>query len=123
MRSAVPAVATYVRFSNRPFGVKRFQAIHHSIDVAHGLVVLFGLGTKALPSWDSKTRWNNLLSGLAGRLTAGPSRHTISPHPSSREINPHAVQTILPHRERTGVSSGSQSAFMTALWLHQPDMQ
>ena len=29
------------RFSNRPFGVKRFQAIHHySVDVAHGLVLL-----------------------------------------------------------------------------------
>jgi hypothetical protein len=34
------------RFSNRPFGVKRFQAIHHHIvDVAHGLALLFGLGT------------------------------------------------------------------------------
>src|SRR5260221_7994089 len=30
----------------------RFQAIHHSsVDVAHGLALLFGLGTKALPSW------------------------------------------------------------------------
>jgi hypothetical protein len=28
-------------FSNRPFGVKRFQTIH-----------LYGIGTKALPSWD-----------------------------------------------------------------------
>jgi hypothetical protein len=76
----------HVRFSNRPFGVKRFQAIHHSsVDVAHGLVLLFGIGTKALPSWDSKTRWNNLLGGLAVSVTAGPSGHTISPHPSSRE--------------------------------------
>jgi hypothetical protein len=36
------AVATAnVCFSNRPFGVKRFQAIHHhcGVDVAHGLVV------------------------------------------------------------------------------------
>ena len=57
-----------VRFSNRPFGVKRFQTIHqHSVDVAHGLVLLFGIGTKALPSWDSKTRWNNLRVGLAIR--------------------------------------------------------
>src|SRR4029453_12988135 len=55
------SLLAYVRFSNRPFGVKRFQALHHSsVDVAHGLVLLFGLGTKALPSWDSKTRWNNL---------------------------------------------------------------
>jgi hypothetical protein len=38
-----------VRFSNRPFGVKRFQTIHHcSVDVARGLALLFGIGTKAL---------------------------------------------------------------------------
>jgi hypothetical protein len=36
-----------VRFSNRPFGVKCFQAFHDwSVDVAHGLVLLFGIGTK-----------------------------------------------------------------------------
>ena len=39
----------------------------------------------ALPLWDSKTRWNNLLGGLAVRRTAGPSGHTNSPHPSSRK--------------------------------------
>src|SRR5215472_652667 len=38
----------------------------------------------ALPSWVSKTRWNNLLVGLA-RRTAGSSGPTNSPHPSSRE--------------------------------------
>ena len=75
-----------VRFSNRPFGVKRFQTIHHcSVDVARGLVLLFGIGTRALPSWDSRTRRNNLLGGLAGSRTAGPSGHANSPHPSSRE--------------------------------------
>src|ERR1039458_10105859 len=79
-----------VRFSNRPFGVKHFQTIHHySVDVAHGLVLLFGIGTTALPSWDSKTRRNNLLGGLLGgltvRVTAGSSDITNSPHPSSRE--------------------------------------
>src|SRR5262245_11477647 len=55
-----------------------------SVDVAHGLALLFGLGTKALPSWDSKTRWNNLMGDLAVTVTAGSSRHTNSPHPSSR---------------------------------------
>jgi len=56
----------YACFSNRPFGVKRFQTIHHhSVDVAHGLVLLFGIGAKALPVWDSKTRRNNLSGGLA----------------------------------------------------------
>jgi hypothetical protein len=50
-----------VRFSNRPFGVKRFQTIRRcSVDVARGLALLFGIGTKALPSWDPRTRWNNL---------------------------------------------------------------
>src|SRR5258706_4513735 len=76
-----------VCFSNRQFGVKRFEAIHHhcGVDVATWLVLLFGIGTKALPSWDSKTRRNNLMGGLAVSRTAGPSRHTNSPHPSSRE--------------------------------------
>src|SRR5262249_851224 len=36
-----------VRSSNRPFRVNRFQTIHHySVDVAHGLVLLFGIGTR-----------------------------------------------------------------------------
>src|SRR6188508_923475 len=39
----------------------------------------------ALPSWDSRTRWNNLSGGLAVRRTVGPSGHANSPHPSSRE--------------------------------------
>ena len=78
--------ANRVRFSNRPFGVKRFQTIHHcSVDVAHGLALLFGIGTKAVPSWDPRTRWSNLLRGLAVRRAAGPSGHANSPHPSSRE--------------------------------------
>ena len=45
--SAVPTALSNVGFSNRPFRVKRFQTIHHySVDVAHGLVLLFGIGTK-----------------------------------------------------------------------------
>ena len=73
-------------FSNRPLGVKHFQTIHVcGVGVAHGLVLLFGIGTKALPVWDSKTRWNNLWGGLAVLQTVGPSGHTNSPHPSSRE--------------------------------------
>ena len=40
-------VCSHVCFSNRPFGVKRFQAIHrYSVDVAHGLVLLFGIGCR-----------------------------------------------------------------------------
>ena len=74
-----------VAFSNRPVGVKRFQATHRcNVDVTHGLALRFGIGTKALPSWDPRMRWNNLMDGLAVRRTAGP-RHANSPHPSSRE--------------------------------------
>ena len=75
-----------VHFSNRQSGVKHFQAFHRcGVDVARGLVLLFGIGTKALPLWDSKTRRNNLWGGLAVLKTVGPSGHTNSPHPSSRE--------------------------------------
>ena len=84
-----------VRFSNRPVWVKRFQTIHeYSVDVARGLVLLFGIGTRALPSWDSRTRWNNLLVGLAVSRTAGPSGLTNSPHPSSREGHPSTARWI-----------------------------
>ena len=73
-------------FSNRPVGVKRFQTIHRSsVDVSRGLALLFGIGTRALPSWGSRTRWNNLYRGLAIKQTTDPSGHTNSPHPSSRE--------------------------------------
>jgi hypothetical protein len=68
--------AANVRFSNRPFGVKRFQAIRRcSADVAHGLALLFGIGTKAVPLWDSRMRWSNLCSGLAVRRN-GRSKRT-----------------------------------------------
>ena len=80
------AWTAHVGFSNRPFEVKHFQTIHDcSVDVAHGLALLFGIGTKALPSWGSKTRRNNLCGDLAVRRTAAPSGHANSPHPSSRE--------------------------------------
>jgi hypothetical protein len=60
-----PTASEFVRFSNRPVGVKHFQAIHRcNVDVTHGLALLFGIGTKALPSWDPRTRRNNLLGGL-----------------------------------------------------------
>ena len=82
----VPRCPQFGRFSNRPVGVKHFQAIHRfSVNVAHGLLLLFGIGTKALPSWDPRTRRNNLSGGLAVRGTAGPSDQANSPHPSSRE--------------------------------------
>ena len=85
-KADIPCTERDVRFSNRPFWVKRFQTIHgYGVDVAHGLALLFGIGTRALPLWDSRTRRNNLSDGLAARVTVGPSGHANSPHPSSRE--------------------------------------
>src|ERR1039458_7475507 len=82
----MPGEADHFRFSNRPFGVKHFQTIHQcGVDVTRGLVLLFGIGTWALPSWDPRTRRNNLLDDLAVSVTSGPSGSTNSPHPSSRE--------------------------------------
>ena len=80
----------HVCFSNRPFGVKRFQTIHHhSVDVAHGLVLLFGIGTKALPVWDSKTRRNNLSGGLAvSRRQNQADMRTHLIHRPARDILP-----------------------------------
>src|SRR5262245_24204700 len=72
--------------SNRPFGFKGCETTHHhSGDVAHGLVLLFGIGTKALPSWDSKTRWNNL-SGDLSDGQADSRTHLI--HRPARDIIP-----------------------------------
>src|SRR5271155_1158652 len=81
-RSVWTASSTeFGRFSNRPVGVKHFQAIHRfSVNVAHGLLLLFGIGTNALPSWDPRTRRNNLSGGLAVSRTVGPSDQANSPH-------------------------------------------
>src|SRR6516165_5216434 len=52
-----PIPGAHVCFSNRPFEVKHFQTIRHcSVDVAHGLALLFGIGTRALPPWNSRTK-------------------------------------------------------------------
>ena len=64
-------------------------------EVTRGLVLLSGIGTSALPSWDSRTRWNDLLRGLAGsgrqvqptsrtHLIHRPARDTIPPPGGAR---------------------------------------
>jgi hypothetical protein len=71
-----------VRFSNRPIGVKRFQTIHHhSVDVARGLVLLFGIGTRALPSWDSRTKIARL-RGIMKAIVATIALSSTYPHAS-----------------------------------------
>ena len=42
---------------------------------------------------------------------------------TSASIIPHRVQTIRAHRERTGISSGSQSPLRVALWWQRPEIQ
>src|SRR5262245_54885076 len=64
----------HVHFSNRPFRVKRFR-IHYSVDVAHGLVLLYGIGTKALPSWDFEDEVEQSI-GRPCRQTNGRSKRT-----------------------------------------------
>src|SRR5258708_30235692 len=103
----MPKLPAHVRFSNRPFGVKRFQTIHHHrVDVAHGLVLLFGIGTKALPVWGSKTRRNNLSVGLAvsrrqnqadmrTHLIHRPARDIIPPLPQLLPLPPASASSTL----------------------------
>src|SRR5882757_7636953 len=89
----LPEQPINVRFSNRPFGVKRFQTIHHcNVDLARGLVLLFGIGTRALPSWDSKTRRNNLLVGLAVSRTKRTHELTSSIVPRGTSFHPSTIR-------------------------------
>src|SRR3974390_1241847 len=65
------------------FGSSAFKLSTTSVvGVAHGLALLFGIGTEALPLWDPRMRRTNLRGGLTEAEPSGPK---ISPHPSSRE--------------------------------------
>ena len=70
-------VAPNVRFSNRPVGVKHFQAIRHcSVNVARRLALLYGIGTEAVPPWDSKTRRRGIATiNLLHLAARGGERH------------------------------------------------
>jgi hypothetical protein len=46
-KAAIARASHIGRFSSRPVGVERFQAIcHHSVDSARGFVLLVGIGTR-----------------------------------------------------------------------------
>src|SRR2546429_7889169 len=82
----MPSVAFDVRFSNRPSGSSTFRPSTTPVSMSlAGSRFSSDSAPRALPSWDSKTRWNNLLGDLAVNVTAGSSGCTNSPHPSSRE--------------------------------------
>jgi hypothetical protein len=63
----------------------------------------------ALPDAPARYEGFATAGGGAGRVWGDQSGRTSAP------IIPHLVQTIRGHNDRTGVSSGSQSAFMVAL--------
>src|SRR5262249_29882239 len=74
----------HVRFSNRPFRVKRFQTIHHySVDVAHGLVLLFGIGTRG-PSIMGFEDEAERSFGRPCRQTNGRSKRTCELNSTAR---------------------------------------
>src|SRR6516225_8821333 len=75
-----------VRFSNRPSGSSTFRLSTTTVSMSlAGSCFSSESAPGALPSWDSRTRWNILSGGLIVRRTVGPSGHANSPHPSSRE--------------------------------------
>jgi hypothetical protein len=87
---------TNVRFSNQPVRVKRLQAIHYfGVGTTRGLALLFGIGTEALPAWDSRMRWNDLSGGLA--VVVGRSKQTYeltSSAASANALNSHCDLTF-----------------------------
>src|SRR5258706_314212 len=86
----MPTLLRNVCFSNRPFGVKRFQTIHHhSVDVARGLVLLFGID----PSWDSRTGgtiFRAALPSIERQVQADMRTHLI--HRPARDIFHRSVE-------------------------------
>ena len=78
------SVSPECRFSNRPFGVKRFQTIRrYSVDVAHGLVLLFGIGTR--PFHHGSRRRGGTIYQAALPLDERQVQAIRRSHPSSRE--------------------------------------
>src|SRR4030095_3620978 len=73
----------------------------------------------ALPSWDSRTRRNNLSGGLAVRRTVGPSGHANSPHPSSREGHQSTVGRISGFLVSDLIPYGSEHAAIEEMVLAQ----
>ena len=67
-------------------GSSAFRTIHRSsVDVAHGLVLLFGNRHQGPSIMGFENEAERSIGRPCRRLAAGPSGHTISPHPSSRE--------------------------------------
>jgi hypothetical protein len=77
----------HVCFSNWPCWVKRFQTVHFiGLNVSHGVSLLFGIGTygPSIMGFEEEAE-QSFGRPCCPIRTAGPSRHTNSPDPSSRE--------------------------------------
>src|SRR5260221_755973 len=84
--AADPECPLFGCFSNRPSGSSAFRLSTTPVSTSlTGSRFSSDSAPRPFHHGDSKTRWNNLLGGLAVSVTAGPSDRTISPHPSSRE--------------------------------------
>ena len=104
---------------NRPSGVKHFQTIHRcGVDVAHGLALLFGIGTKALPVWDSRTRWNNLWGGIAVLLDSGSKADLSASVPKPDSMHSSNRRFLLRSRRKRGratsVARNTPSSLLSA---------
>src|SRR5215470_20282239 len=73
MRPWLPLAAGPVGHANSPSLIGRLGSSAFRLSTTTtsrslaGYALLFGIGTKALPSWDPRTRWNNLRCDLASR--------------------------------------------------------
>ena len=85
--SDVARCPLHVCFSNRPFGVKRFPELSIATMSMSLAGSCFSSGSAPGPFhyWVSRTRAEQSFGRPCVLQTAGPSRHTNSPHPSSRE--------------------------------------
>ena len=92
-KSDLGTLAGYVCFSNRPVGVKHFQAIHHrSVDVSHGLALLFGIGTRPFHHGirgQGGTIFTAALPSVERQVQADMRTHLI--HRPARDIFPPRV--------------------------------
>src|SRR5260370_30801593 len=89
-------------FSNRPSGSSAFRLSTTPVSMSlTGSRFSSDSAPRPFHHGDSKTRWNNLLGGLAVSVTAGPSDQTNSPHPSSPEGHHRPVRRATAHSFQT----------------------
>src|ERR1700687_1615891 len=99
----MPTASSDVCFSNRPFEVKRFQTNHHcNVDVAHGLALLFGIGTRALVwGFFVKEIWQGALFSSPVSLfdlkAVSSSRSALRSSRRAQELSRLAVAPTLRH--------------------------